>query len=89
MITAFLLDLNGDEAYYWMFSQNLDWGYFDHPPAVALLGSAFAKFSGNHLLFRLPALILSAASHLILGQVVLERNWSLNNYLVAWWCLPL
>lgn len=26
-----------DEAYYWYFSQQLDWGYFDHPPMVALL----------------------------------------------------
>ncbi|MDT8414122.1 MAG: glycosyltransferase family 39 protein [Flavobacteriaceae bacterium] len=25
-----------DEAYYWYFAQNLDWGYFDHPPMVAL-----------------------------------------------------
>ncbi len=25
-----------DEAYYWYYSQNLSWGYFDHPPMVAL-----------------------------------------------------
>ena len=24
-----------DEAYYWYYAQNLDWGYFDHPPMVA------------------------------------------------------
>lgn len=30
-------ELHYDEAYYWMFAQNLDWGYFDHPPMVALL----------------------------------------------------
>jgi len=24
-----------DEAYYWYYSQNLAWGYFDHPPMVA------------------------------------------------------
>lgn len=24
-----------DEAYYWYYSQNLAWGYFDHPPIVA------------------------------------------------------
>ncbi|MDT0606653.1 ArnT family glycosyltransferase [Croceitalea rosinachiae] len=26
-----------DEAYYWYYSQQLDWGYFDHPPMVAFL----------------------------------------------------
>ncbi|MCB0597219.1 MAG: glycosyltransferase family 39 protein [Lewinellaceae bacterium] len=34
---AALTELDPDEAYYWMYSLELDWGYFDHPPAVALL----------------------------------------------------
>lgn len=25
-----------DESYYWYYAQNLAWGYFDHPPMVAL-----------------------------------------------------
>ena len=25
-----------DEAYYWVWSENLAWGYFDHPPMVAV-----------------------------------------------------
>jgi hypothetical protein len=36
VIQAINTDLIGDEAYYWMFSENLDWGYFDHPPMVAV-----------------------------------------------------
>ena len=31
------LGLAEDEAYYWMWSQRLDSGYFDHPPAIAWL----------------------------------------------------
>ena len=27
----------GDEAYYWMWGQKLDWSYFDHPPLHAWL----------------------------------------------------
>ncbi|MEC7983976.1 MAG: glycosyltransferase family 39 protein [Myxococcota bacterium] len=37
------LDLAEDEAYYWVWSQTLQWGYFDHPPMIAYwiaLGSA-------------------------------------------------
>ena len=30
-------ELFDDEAYYWMYSKFLDWGYFDHPPVIALL----------------------------------------------------
>ena len=30
IIQALLTDLHGDEAYYWRYSQDLDWGYFDN-----------------------------------------------------------
>lgn len=36
MIQAYSTELLQDEAYYWMYSKFLDWGYFDHPPMVAL-----------------------------------------------------
>ncbi len=35
--TVFLigfLELSFDEAYYWIYSQNLSFGYFDHPPVI-------------------------------------------------------
>ncbi len=28
--------LIGDESYYWLWSRNLDWAYFDHPAGVAI-----------------------------------------------------
>ncbi len=35
----------GDEAYYWLWSQHLDWSYFDHPPlhawAMAVIEAIF------------------------------------------------
>ena len=37
LLQAAFTGLADDEAYYWYFSQHLDWGYFDHPPMVALL----------------------------------------------------
>lgn len=30
-------ELTSDEGYYWFYSQRLQWGYYDHPPMVALL----------------------------------------------------
>lgn len=35
-IQAYTLEIHADEAYYWLYSRYLDWGYFDHPPMVAL-----------------------------------------------------
>ena len=31
------LPLHGDEAYYWMWSHNLQTGYYDHPPMIAYM----------------------------------------------------
>ena len=36
-LQASTTELFDDEAYYWVFAQFLDWGYFDHPPMIALL----------------------------------------------------
>ena len=35
-IQAYTLEVHADEAYYWLYSRFLDWGYFDHPPMVAI-----------------------------------------------------
>lgn len=37
LIQAAFTGLANDESYYWYYSQHLAWGYFDHPPMVALL----------------------------------------------------
>lgn len=37
LLQAAFTGLADDEAYYWYYAQHLDWGYFDHPPVVALL----------------------------------------------------
>jgi hypothetical protein len=37
LVQALLTPLNNDEAYYWMYSKYLAWGFFDHPPMIALM----------------------------------------------------
>ncbi len=36
LIIAFTVELGNDESYYWLYSQQLKWNYFDHPPMVAV-----------------------------------------------------
>ena len=33
---ATFTNLHYDEAYYWIYSKILSWGYFDHPPMVSI-----------------------------------------------------
>lgn len=48
LIQAAFSDLQDDEAYYWVFSRFLDWGYFDHPPMTAVfIKSGYALFSST------------------------------------------
>ena len=62
VMQASFVELHADEAYYWVYSRFLDWGYFDHPPMVAL----FIKFgdilSGSTLGLRLFTVLTSTLS---------------------------
>ena len=37
LVQAVFTNIHADEAYYALYGQFLDWGYYDHPPMVALL----------------------------------------------------
>ena len=43
----------GDEAYYWLWGQRLDWSYFDHPPLHAWLLWMMSLLGWNLLTLRL------------------------------------
>jgi 4-amino-4-deoxy-L-arabinose transferase-like glycosyltransferase len=50
LFLAARLPLVEDEAYYWLWSRNLAWGYFDHPPAIAgLIAAGCALFGKTEL----------------------------------------
>ena len=48
LLQAIFTPVHADEAYYALYGKFLDWGYYDHPPMVALL-TAFSSllFKGN------------------------------------------
>jgi 4-amino-4-deoxy-L-arabinose transferase-like glycosyltransferase len=52
-------DLTPDEAYYWTWSQKLDWCYYDQPAGVAVANALFTGVFGNTTRgVRLGAIIL-------------------------------
>ncbi len=67
---AFFTGLHSDESYYWMYSQNLNWGYFDHPPMVAFLIYLGHSLLPGEIGVRLLIVLLSTATlALILNEV--------------------
>jgi hypothetical protein len=66
---AFFTPLNNDEAYYWMYSKYLAWGYFDHPPMIALMIRIGYLFSHNELGVRLMVVLCQIVSILIIWSL--------------------
>ncbi|MCX2678815.1 glycosyltransferase family 39 protein [Galbibacter sp. EGI 63066] len=70
LIQSAFTELIFDESYYWYFSQNLSWGYFDHPPMVALMVKIGSFFSNGELGVRLAAPFLYAGNVLLLWLLI-------------------
>ncbi len=86
IIQAAFLQLDPDEAYYWMYSQQLDWGYFDHPPMVALLIKVGSSWLGGALGVRLGSILIFAATLYGLWRLVgepKERDKLIQFFLLA------
>ncbi|HEY6102393.1 MAG TPA: glycosyltransferase family 39 protein [bacterium] len=49
-----------DEAYYWLWSRHLAWGYVDHPPMIAWLIALTARLGDGAFLIRVSPLIFGA-----------------------------
>src|ERR1700694_1575773 len=60
LVAASWTPLTFDEAYYWMWSKHLAFGYYDHPPAVAYVIRAGTMIAGDtELGVRLVSILLA------------------------------
>ncbi|WP_238787503.1 ArnT family glycosyltransferase [Thiospirillum jenense] len=66
---ATILPITQDEAYYVNWSWVLQWGYFDHPPGVALLSSTSLLAAGNVFAARLGTLIVATFTVIALWRL--------------------
>jgi hypothetical protein len=76
-LQAGFTELQDDEAYYWMFSQFLDWGYFDHPPMTALVIKMGYILFGNELGVRFFIVVLSTITVYLCELLIEEKNTAL------------
>jgi len=71
---AYHTELFDDEAYYWVYSKFPDWGYFDHPPMVALLIKAGYSIFHNELGVRFLMPFINTACVFILQQLLQKKD---------------
>jgi hypothetical protein len=87
MFQGGLVELSYDEAYYWMYSQFMSWGYFDHPPMVALFIKLGYSIFQNEFGVRLFFNIFGVATILLLWLMTNKRNEKI--FILLTLCYPL
>ena len=77
-VVAAVTPLAFDEAYYWQWSKNLAWGYYDHPPAIAfIIRAGTAIFGDTSLGVRFVPWVLSIVATVAVwraGAILLESE---------------
>ncbi len=56
---AWIIPMSGDEAYFIVWAQHPDFGYYDHPPMVGWLLQLLLYLGSSEVVLRLPAILLS------------------------------
>lgn len=74
LIQATGTGLMDDEAYYWVYSRFLDWGYYDHPPMTALLIKAGTILFPGELGVRFFIVILNTLTLVIIHNLLSKKN---------------
>ena len=74
LIQSGLTELQDDEAYYWVYSRFLDWGYFDHPPMIAVLIKMGYAIFPNEIGVRLVPLLLNILSLVLIDKLIDKKN---------------
>lgn len=68
-VMAAVLPLSADEAYYWLWSKRLAFGYYDHPPMIAWLIRAGTSLFGDTVLgVRFAGIVLSLPASWLVWQ---------------------
>ena len=83
LLQSYLTPITKDEAYYWRWSQHLDWGYFDHPPMVALLIKLSSFFFSDEMGVRFATVVLSILTAKIIWELIpVEKKLHKNSELL-------
>ena len=82
IIQSVFTNLTYDEAYYWMFSKRLDWGYFDHPPMVALFIKLGGLLFSQELGVRFISVVAQLISLVLIWKLIDEKQPTRNKVIL-------
>jgi hypothetical protein len=70
LLQALFMEISNDEAYYRVYAEHLDWGYFDHPPMIALMIRASSLIFRGILGIRFMTLLLQLGTLIITWKII-------------------
>lgn len=82
LLQAYSTPLLEDEAYYWLFSRYIDWGFYEHPPMVAFMIKAGYALFANELGVRLLAAIMNLAA-IYIAELLIKPEKPFFYYLIV------
>lgn len=59
LLLAYILPMSGDEAYFVLWANHLDYGYYDHPPMVGWFLHLMLNLGNSEVILRLPSILTS------------------------------
>ena len=71
---AIFTEIMTDETYYFLYGQNLAWGYFDHPPMVALMTWLSALICKGNLSVRFVTVFMQFFTLVIIWKLIDEKK---------------
>jgi len=74
IVQALLTEIISDEAYYFLYGKFLAWGYFDHPPMVALMIKLSSILFNGNLGIRFMTVFLQLGTLLLTWKVIDDRS---------------
>ena len=78
MVQAVFTNIHADEAYYALYGQFLDWGYYDHPPMVAIL-THLSHWLPGALSIRFCTVLLHGATLWLVWTTVMKVNTTVRD----------
>ncbi len=93
ILQSIFTELAGDESYYWRYAQDLDWGYFDHPPLLAVMIKLGGFLFGGELGVRFVGVLFGWASIFLLwhslDKELRTKPFATELFFLMWFAFPI
>ena len=81
-LQAIFTEIFSDEAYYYMYGKNLAWGYFDHPPMIALMIRISTLFFNGNLGVRLITILVQLCTITLIWKTLKVKDPEPSNVIL-------